>query len=77
MMINPLRKPSAHPDIIPIPANIFPSPEIIAPLVMNPLCQEAIFRAHAGDGPSEPSAKGPEYPHRRSGKIKNYGSVSS
>ena len=31
MMINPLRKPSAHPDIIPIPANIFPSPEIIAP----------------------------------------------
>ena len=30
MMINPLRKPSAHPDNIPIPSNIFPSPKIIA-----------------------------------------------
>ena len=51
MIINPLRKPSAHPDIIPIPSNIFPSPEIIA---QNPgdesLCQEAICKAHAGPG---------------------------
>jgi hypothetical protein len=30
MIINPLRKPSAHPDIILIPSNIFPSPEINA-----------------------------------------------
>ena len=29
MMINPLKKPSAYPDIIPIPSIIFPSPEII------------------------------------------------
>ena len=52
MIINPLRNPSVHLDIIPIPSNIFPSPEIIA---HNPcdesLCQEAIFRAHASPGP--------------------------
>jgi hypothetical protein len=30
MIINPIRKPSAHPNIIPIPSNIFLSPEIIA-----------------------------------------------
>ena len=51
MIINPFRKLSAHPDIIPIPSNIWPSPEIIA---RNPgdksLFQETIFRAHAGPG---------------------------
>ena len=51
MIINPLRKPSAHPDIILIPSNIFPSPEIIS---HNPsdksLCQEVVFGAHAGPG---------------------------
>ena len=78
-MINPLRKPSAHPDIIPIPSNIFPSPEIIA---YNPgdksLCQEAIFGAHASPGTlSTLSQRARIFSQEVGWDIKNYASVSN